>query len=51
MAQIGIVTDTVDPRRCRERRVHQHDGRPDVVQPVRDGLGVEGVSVAMKNRA
>ena len=41
MAQVGVVPDAVDPGCDRERRVHQHDGRPDVAQPVGDGLGVE----------
>ena len=41
MAQIGVVADAVDPRCDGKRRVHQHRGRPDVAQPVRDGLGVE----------
>ena len=42
MSQIGVVADPIDPRRRREGRVHQHDRRPDIVQPVRDGLRVEG---------
>ena len=40
MAQIGVVADAVDPRRRRERRVHQHDRRPDGGQEVGEGLGV-----------
>ena len=40
MAQIGVVADAVDPRRRRERRVHQHDRRPDAGQEVGEGLGV-----------
>ena len=42
MAQVGVVPAAVDARRRREGRVHQHDGRADVAQPVGDGLGVEG---------
>ena len=42
MAEVRVVADAVDAGRCREGRVHQHDGRADVVQPVGDGLGVEG---------
>ena len=41
MAQVGVVPAAVDPRRRREGRVHEHDGRPDAAQPVGDGLGVE----------
>ncbi len=41
MAQVGVVPGAVDTGRCRERRVHQHHGRTDVVKPVGDGLGVE----------
>ena len=40
MAQIGVVADAVDPRRRRERRVHQHHRRPDGGQEVGEGLGV-----------
>ena len=40
MAQIGVVADAVDPRRRRERRVHQHDRRTDGGQEVGEGLGV-----------
>ena len=40
MAQIGVVADAVDPRRRRERRVHQHDRRPEAGQEVGEGLGV-----------
>ena len=40
MAQIGVVADAVDPRRRRERRVHEHDRRPDGGQEVGEGLGV-----------
>ena len=42
MTQICVVADPIDPRRRRKRRVHQHHGRADIVQPVGDGLGVEG---------
>ena len=42
MAEVGVVPAALDTGRCREGRVHQHDGRPDVAQPVGDGLGVEG---------
>ena len=42
MAQIGVVPDAVDAWRHGKRRVHQDDSGPDVVQPVRDGFGVEG---------
>ena len=42
MAEVGVVPAAVDAGRCREGRVHQHDGRADVAQPVGDGLGVEG---------
>ena len=41
MAEIGVASDAVDTGRRRERRVHQHHGRPDIAQPVRDRLGVE----------
>ena len=37
MAEIGVVAAAVDPWRCREGRVHQHDGGADVGQPVGDG--------------
>ena len=40
VAQIGVVADAFDSRRCRERRVHQHDGRPDARQKVGQRLGV-----------
>ena len=40
VAQIGVVADALDPRRSREGRVHQHDGRPDARQEVGEGLGV-----------
>ena len=40
MAQIGVVADAGNTRRCREWRVHQDDGGPDAGQPVGDGLGV-----------
>ena len=42
MTQVRVVADPVHARRRRKRRVHQHDGGPDVAQPVGDGLGVEG---------
>ncbi|MDE0052508.1 MAG: hypothetical protein OXO52_22220 [Rhodospirillales bacterium] len=42
VAQVGVVSAAVDPRRRRKRRVHQHQGWPNVAQPVGDGLGVEG---------
>ena len=41
MAEIGVAGDAVHARRRRERRVHQHHRRPDVAEPVGDGLGVE----------
>ncbi len=40
MAQIRVVADAPDSRRGRERRIHQHGGRPHMRQEVRDGLGV-----------
>ncbi len=40
VAQIGVVADARDPRRCRERRIHEHDGRPDARQEVGQRLGV-----------
>ena len=42
VAQIGVVADALDPRRCREGRVHQHDGRPHARQEVGQRLGVCG---------
>ena len=41
MTQMGVAGDVVDAGRHRNRRVHQNDIWPGVVQPVRDGLGVE----------
>ena len=42
MAEVGVAGDAVHAGRRREGRVHQHDGGPDVMQPVRDGFRVEG---------
>ena len=41
VAEVGVAGDAVDTGRRRKRRVHQHHGRPDVVQAVGDSLGVE----------
>ena len=38
--KIRVLADAGDARRRRERRVHENDGRLDVPQEVRDGLGV-----------
>jgi hypothetical protein len=41
MAQCGFSKAAVYTRRCRERRVHQHDARPDLrIEPVVDLLGI-----------
>ena len=38
MPEVGVAGDAVHAGRRRKRRVHQHHGRPDVAQPVGDGL-------------
>ena len=50
MAEIGVVADAVDARRRGKRRVHQHDGGPDIMEPVGDGFRVEGGSDRLREQ-